>query len=84
MFTCPHCNQEAKTLIMTGLGYVGCYACSGNVRSTVGTANFHQKAGLHGSAKVVTEIEKKHIWNRTTSNDGTHVIDKTSGKQWKW
>ena len=84
MFTCPHCNQEAKTLIMTGLGYVGCYNCSNTGHSTLGGANYHQRAGLKGVAKVVTEIEKKHIWQRTTSEDGSHIVDKSTGKKWSW
>lgn len=84
MFTCPHCNQEAKTLIMTGMGYVGCYACSGNVSSRFNTANYHNKAGLTGKSKNVTEIQKAHIWARGRAEDGGGVINKKTGKEWRW
>lgn len=84
MFTCPHCNTEAKTLIMTGLGYVGCYACSSNTKRT-NDANYHSKAGLGGDAKNITITEKAHILNRSLGADGKTCVHKDNpSKNWSW
>lgn len=82
MFDCPNCKSVASKLICSGDGLKcpNCYCPS----TRMSGANYHNKAGLRGKAKNLTEVAKAHIWDRTVSNDGKTVISRSSGKTWRW
>lgn len=83
MFDCPSCGSKADKLIMSGGQGLKCPNCFVNA-PRLGGANYHNKAGLRGKAKNLTEVAKAHIWNRTTSSDGKTIIDRKTGKKWSW
>ncbi len=83
MFDCPHCKSVTDRLIMTGGEGIKCPNCFTNAPRLSG-ANYHNKAGLKGKARNLTEVGKKHIWTRGIGSDGKTVVNKNTGKKWSW
>lgn len=81
-FTCPSCGSATKTLL-TGIGKLACPKCYTPVNRR--SAALHTKAGCEGEAKNITEIDKKHIFNRDIGPDGkTAVCRDNPRKRWNW
>lgn len=81
MFTCPNCKAQSPKLISTGHG-IKCPAC--DVHISFSPAYLHNKAGLGHNAKNVTEVQKRHMWERTIGADNKVVMRSNPSREWYW
>lgn len=83
LFTCQKCNCETPTLVVS-VGQLVCPDCRFGSKSMGHTPNAHQYSVL-GNAGRVSELQKKHIYQRTLASDGKTVVHKSNpSKRWDW
>ena len=83
LFNCQKCGCDTKTLVVSN-GKLVCPDCKSGYNTSISVANSHQYSIL-GAAGKVSELQKKHINQRTLGSDGKTVVHKNNpSKRWDW